>query len=82
MIQLLINITETGAEIVRCDGLIKSVEIPLDSKKINPRLGLLCSTPSLPTIIKVVAQTCEEAAEQSEILKRMSKLESMMGHPT
>jgi len=79
MIQLLINITETSAEIIRCDGLIKEIQIPVDQKKVNPKLGLICSTPSLLTIVKAVAEACEEASEKAVLLRRMTKLEKMVG---
>jgi len=78
MIQLLINLDKDSAKIIRCDGLIASIEIPVDLKEANPKLGLICDTPSMLAIIRSVVEACEEATERGELARRMGKLELMM----
>jgi len=78
MIQLLININDESVKVLRCDGLIKEINIPVDQQKLNPKLGMVINTPSLVAAIRAVAEACEEAAERSEILGRMSRLEKMV----
>lgn len=78
MIQLLINIGPDKAEIFRCDGLIDSVNIPVDVSKGDAKMGLICSTTSLLSIVKEVTVACEEATERAEMLRRMVRLETKM----
>jgi hypothetical protein len=73
-IQLLINIDADRAQIIRCDGLIESVEIPVTATKDNPKLGLVCSTDSLLTLVRVVVETLEEATHKAEMLHQLTRL--------
>ena len=76
MIQILINIGPDRAEIFRCDDLIDMVKIPLDKSTGDKQVGLICSTPSLLTVVKEVARACEEASEHADTLRRMTALEA------
>ena len=89
MIQLLISISDDGeSEVIRCDGLVDAINIPLDQKKLNPKLGVVVATPSLVAVVatpslvavvKAVAEVCQEAYDRQQIMQRMTRLERMVG---
>jgi hypothetical protein len=82
MIQLLItiDISKGAAEVLRCDGLIKSVEVPLEKQKDNPKLGIVRTGTDLIAVIKTVAEVCEEATERHKIKEGMTKIEGLMSN--
>lgn len=53
-VQVLLNILPNGAEIFRCDGLVKDLAITVKEQAKNPKLGLVTATANPNEIAKAL----------------------------